>query len=470
MIPIVEVVVCQELGGNGRGRRGKLSENPRASICSILNPETPEKSILGLINVAAARLINISRIASSLNDIVILRFLSPSISDFGAGPSWELIVFLILAWVVTYLCVFQGVKSTGKAAYFAATFPYICLFILLIKGLTLPGADQGLKKLFTPDFGALLKPTVWIKAATQIFFSLSLGFGALVAFASFMPYKNNITRDTLIVAVINSFTSLFNNYPVTMPLLVVSITEAIAIGWIFGIENFDAAIRDMTGAPCPTYFKICIKYVSPVLMIFLLIWTLVDAIMHPQTYDVFVNCNPRVEARSRKEDLVGRGSCLQTRDDNFTRYDKLVLTPNHNPISDPSVTVECRVRVVLKATFPYICLFILLIKGLTLPGADQGLKKLFTPDFGALLKPTVWIKAATQIFFSLSLGFGALVAFASFMPYKNNITRDTLIVAVINSFTSAMAKLWGVVVGLLSFISNRLAVIWIQTSFSAARK
>ena len=39
---------------------------------------------------------------------------SPSISDFGGGPSWELIVFLILAWVVTYLCVFQGVKSTGK--------------------------------------------------------------------------------------------------------------------------------------------------------------------------------------------------------------------------------------------------------------------------------------------------------------------------------------------------------------------
>jgi len=333
---------------------------------------------------------------------------TPSIDDTGDGPSWELVVFLMVAWIVTYLCVFQGVKSTGKAAYFAATFPYVCLTILLVRGLTLPGADIGLKALFTPKFEKLLEPRVWIDAATQIFFSLSLGFGALVAFASFMPYKNNITRDSIMVACINCGTSilagvcvysilgyrsyvtevpigdasygtgltfvaiteavsrmagapffafvfffmlfnlgvssqfgtlaglvtplyndlkvfgqarkeicvavlalffmllgllftpgngeymlqLFNNYPVTMPLLVVSIVEAIGCGWIFGIENFDLAIRDMTGAPCPLYFKICIKYLSPALMVFLLCWLLVDSIMNVETYDAFVNCNP----------------------------------------------------------------------------------------------------------------------------------------------------------------------------------
>ena len=42
---------------------------------------------------------------------------------------------------------------TFQAAYFAATFPYVCLTILLVRGLTLPGADIGLKALFTPKVG-----------------------------------------------------------------------------------------------------------------------------------------------------------------------------------------------------------------------------------------------------------------------------------------------------------------------------
>ena len=61
----------------------------------------------------------------------------------------------------------------------------------------------------------------------------------------------------------------------------------------------------------------------------------------------------------------------------------------------------------------------------------------FSPfQWERLSDPRVWIAAATQTFFSLSLGFGALVAFASFMPYKNNITKDAILVAVVNSFTS----------------------------------
>ena len=48
----------------------------------------------------------------------------------------------------------------------------------------------------------------------------------------------------------------------------------------------------MTGAPCPLYFKICIKYVSPAVMLVLLVWLLVYSIISVDTYQAFVNCNP----------------------------------------------------------------------------------------------------------------------------------------------------------------------------------
>ena len=48
-------------------------------------------------------------------------------------------------------------KSTGKAAYVTATFPIIILMILVIRGVTLPGAGIGLKYYLTPQWGTLVK-------------------------------------------------------------------------------------------------------------------------------------------------------------------------------------------------------------------------------------------------------------------------------------------------------------------------
>ena len=54
-----------------------------------------------------------------------------------------------------------------------------------------------------------MDPVVWLEAGTQIFFSLGLAFGGLIAYASYNPVNNNCTKDALIVAFTNCATSMF---------------------------------------------------------------------------------------------------------------------------------------------------------------------------------------------------------------------------------------------------------------------
>ncbi|XP_051872924.1 sodium-dependent neutral amino acid transporter B(0)AT3-like [Pristis pectinata] len=139
--------------------------------------------------------------------------ISPDINMNGGGLQWWLVLCLIAACLVVYTCVIRGIESFGKAIYFTATFPYLVLLILLVRGLTLPGAVDGLIYLITPELTALSQPRVWLDAVTQIFFSLSLGFGGLIAFSSYNSLKNDCEVDAVMVAVINSFTSIFASIP-----------------------------------------------------------------------------------------------------------------------------------------------------------------------------------------------------------------------------------------------------------------
>ncbi|XP_060047093.1 inactive sodium-dependent neutral amino acid transporter B(0)AT3 isoform X2 [Erinaceus europaeus] len=132
-------------------------------------------------------------------------------SDMGASGAvqWPLLGCLAASWGVVYLCVSRGIESTGKAIYFTALFPYLVLTVFLVRGLTLPGAADGLAYLFTPDVRVLGSPRVWLDAATQIFFSLSLALGGHIAYASYNPPRNDCEKDAVTIALVNSLTSLY---------------------------------------------------------------------------------------------------------------------------------------------------------------------------------------------------------------------------------------------------------------------
>lgn len=98
--------------------------------------------------------------------------------------------------------------------YFTATFPFIILFILFIRGVTLPGAVKGILFYIYPEWSRLLDLKVWADAAIQIFFSLGPGWGGIVNMASFNHFRNNAKGDSIYIPIINCSTSIFAGFVV----------------------------------------------------------------------------------------------------------------------------------------------------------------------------------------------------------------------------------------------------------------
>lgn len=170
-------------------------------------------TIKNLTILANQTIANVSKTISASQEYWENRVLRVSNGLDEPGPvNWDLALCLLLAWIICYLCVCKGVKSSGKVVYFTATAPYVLLTIILIRGVTLPGAGEGIKFYLTPDLSRLKDGQVWIDAGTQVFFSYSIGMGSMTALGSYNKFKNNFYRDSIIFAVFNSGTSFYGGF------------------------------------------------------------------------------------------------------------------------------------------------------------------------------------------------------------------------------------------------------------------
>ncbi len=95
-----------------------------------------------------------------------------------------------------------------QVVYFTAPFPYVILFALAIRGLTLPGAMNGMAFYLTPDFTKILDANVWLDAGTQVFYSFAICFGCQMALGSYNKYNRDFVRDGMFICGVNCFSSL----------------------------------------------------------------------------------------------------------------------------------------------------------------------------------------------------------------------------------------------------------------------
>ncbi|XP_078602404.1 sodium-dependent proline transporter-like isoform X2 [Branchiostoma floridae x Branchiostoma japonicum] len=186
-------------------------------------------------------------------------------SDIGetGKMNWELSLCLLLAWIFVFLCLFKGVKSTGKVVYITATFPYIILVILLVRGATLPGALDGILFYITPDLNKLRESQVWYDAASQIFYSIGIAFGGVLTMSSYNKFNNNCQRDAVFVPLMNCGTSVFAGFAVFSFLgfmaheLNVDVKDVVATGP--GLV-FIAYPEALTLLPASPFWAICLFF------------------------------------------------------------------------------------------------------------------------------------------------------------------------------------------------------------------
>jgi neurotransmitter:Na+ symporter, NSS family len=139
--------------------------------------------------------------------------LSDSVGSIGSIVP-AIFIALAVSWIVIYFSVWKGVKSVSKIVLITVPLPIILLVVLLIRAVTLDGAMVGITEFLTPDFNALADSEVWIAAFSQIFFSLSLAFGIMIAYSSYKKKDEDVTKSSFTIGISNSIVSIIAGFVV----------------------------------------------------------------------------------------------------------------------------------------------------------------------------------------------------------------------------------------------------------------
>ncbi len=168
-----------------------------------------------------------------------------------SSPGTVALVFVV--WVLNIFCILKGTKTIEKIVKVLVPSMWVFMIIMIVRGLTLPGGFEGMLLLFTPDMSILSSLEVWKGAFSQIFFTLSLGFGIMTTYASYLPKKSDIVNDGLSVTFMNCTFEMIAGIAIFTLLFAFSISpKASTLGMMFfvmpeGIAQFPGVTVQLFG-------------------------------------------------------------------------------------------------------------------------------------------------------------------------------------------------------------------------------
>ena len=129
-------------------------------------------------------------------------FLHLSKSPFELnGVIWYVLLGVAVIWIINWIVCYKGVKKgIEKINKILLPTLVIIMIVITVRSVTLEGASAGLNTLFTPDWSMVFKPSVWIAAYGQVFYSLSIAIGIMMTYSSYLPKKTDINNSAFVTA------------------------------------------------------------------------------------------------------------------------------------------------------------------------------------------------------------------------------------------------------------------------------
>lgn len=162
-------------------------------------------------------------------------------------------IWLVLAcFLVNFVIIYQGVtRGIEKFCKFAMPLLILCAVIILVRVLTLPGIEKGLGFMWNPDWAKLSDPQVWLAASGQIFFSLSVGFGLILCYSSYVKKDEDVVITSLSASSTNEFCEVILGGLIVVPAAFLFLGAKDAQGGTFdlGFITLPAIMHFMPGGP-----------------------------------------------------------------------------------------------------------------------------------------------------------------------------------------------------------------------------
>ncbi len=142
------------------------------------------------------------------------------------GP---IVAALAIIWTGMYFCIFRGVKLVSKVVLWTVPIPWIMLLTLMFHGLTLKGAVAGLEYFLEPNWAMLAKASVWRAAFGQVFFSMTIAFGVMITYASFLHRRSDLNNNAMIIGLADLGTSFIAGLTVFSTLGALAVSKGLPV-------------------------------------------------------------------------------------------------------------------------------------------------------------------------------------------------------------------------------------------------
>ncbi len=144
-----------------------------------------------------------------------------------AAILWALVFLFLTAFIISH-----GTAGIEKMSKILMPVLFILLIGLMIRACTLPGADEGISYMLHVDFSTI-NTTAILTALGQAFFSLSLGMGVMITYASYLSSDDNLISNTGIICVLDTCVALFAGFMIIPAVFATGIAPGMGGGFAF---------------------------------------------------------------------------------------------------------------------------------------------------------------------------------------------------------------------------------------------